>query len=101
MNILLIFLGLLLIGCVYTGIRNYKVYIFVTTLNNMGFTICTNYLHSIEQVTEKTIEEYERLRDLWNSIVNIGYYKMVFSFKPLKLKYWLTEEQIEFLKQYK
>lgn len=101
MNIVLIFLGLLLIGCIYIGIRNNKVYEFVTTLNDMGYTICTNYLNSIEQVTKERIEEYERLYNLWNSIINISYNKMVFSFKPLKFKYWLTEKQIEFLKQYK
>ena len=96
MDILLIFLGLLVIGCIYILIRNDKVYKFTIALNNMGYTICTNYLNSIEQLTEETIEENERLHNLWNSIMDISYTKMVLSFKPLKIKYWLTE----FLKQY-
>lgn len=80
--------------------RNEKVCEYQQSLNNRGYQICINYLHSIpsESYDEEARKKHEELRRQWNSIVNISYDKMLWQFwKPLKDKYWLTKEQIEFL----
>ena len=38
------------------------------------------------------------MKEMWINIMdNMEYDKLVFSFKPLKDKYWLNKEQLEFL----
>ena len=80
--------------------RNEKVCKYQQDLNDRGYQICVNYLHSIpsESYDEEACKKHEELRKQWHSIVSISYDKMLWQFwKPLKDKYWLTKEQIEFL----
>jgi hypothetical protein len=47
--------------------------------------------------TEEEVFHYAELRRIWLSINKISPNKMLYSFKPLKPKYWLNEEQMKFL----
>ena len=83
---------------IYLLIRNYYVYIFEDWLNDRSCTICQMYLESCDRFTSREIEEHKVLVEVWESIMDIPYEKFLFSFKPLKPEYWLTEKQLDFLK---
>lgn len=74
-------------------------YKFVTSLNETCYQVCLNHSTKICDCNnlEDFIKEHERLEDMWKSISDISYEKMVFSLKPLKPKYWLNKEQLEFI----
>ena len=88
------------IACLYFGLyRNGKVSRFLIGLNEDCKKILINYLdnepwkvHPIE--CQKT---YGMMCDMVESIRKLEYNKLLFSFKPLKVEYWLTHEQIAFL----
>lgn len=83
---------------IYFLIRNELVFRFTTWLNHRGYEILDNYLSSCGDVlTEDEVTNYTYLHSIWASIMSISYAKMLFSFKPLKPKYWLTKEQQDFL----
>ena len=44
------------------------------------------------------MKDHQELVNVWNSIMDIPYEKFLFSFKPLRPEYWLTEEQLDFLR---
>lgn len=81
----------------YLLIRNNYVRDFKLYLNDTGCDICMKYLNSIEEYTESEMLCHEKLRSIWLSIADISYDKMLFSFKPLREEYWLTQEQQAFL----
>lgn len=94
------FVAFLVIGLFFgfwIQIRNYKVYEFRMYLNDQGYNICKKYLDSVEYFDEKAKNEHELLVDMWGSITDISYEKMLFSFKPLKPECWLNEKQLKFL----
>jgi len=92
--------------CFYLSIRNNRVYKFRTTINAIGYNIIqkytTNWPIGIDEESYNAYkEEHERLRNMWLSLTaSIPYEKMLFSIKPLKPKYWLNEEQLNFLNYY-
>lgn len=92
------FLIVILVVSVWVLIRNIKVYSFQIYLNQHGYNICKKYLDSVEVFDEKTQNEFKLLNDTWDSITDISYEKMLFSFKPLKPEYWLNEKQLDFLR---
>ena len=92
------FFVVILIVNVWVLIRNRKVYAFKMYLNEHGYNICKNYLESVVYFDEKTLNEHKLLQDMWDSITDIPYEKMLFSFKPLKPEYWLNEKQLDFLR---
>ncbi len=97
--ILIIFISILLFS-LYMLYRNDKVFTFKTMLNDKSYKIVTNYLNSIpsEDYNSDEREKVIHLRDIWFSITDISYHKMMWCFwKPLKEKYWLNKEQIDFL----
>lgn len=101
--LMLIILITILIICLYIIIRNNSVYRFKTNLNDLGYSILSEYLDNISTDTDnKTFkiyeERFEELRSIWHSINDISYNKMLYSLKPLKPDRWLTKEQLEFLK---
>lgn len=106
MNFILIMLIVASFICLYLSIRNDRVYEFRTTINDIGYNIVQkhtlNWPIGIDEESYNAYkEEYERLRNIWLSLsTNVFYDKMLFSVKPLKPKYWLNEEQMEFLNYY-
>lgn len=94
------FVAFLVIGlffCFWLQIRNSKVFEFRMYLTEQGYNICKKYLDSVEHFDKKALNEHEFLVDVWNSITDISYEKMLFSFKPLKPERWLNEKQLKFL----
>ena len=88
-----------LLSSMYIWIRNYFVCEFVTSLNETCYRVCLNHINKIYDCNniEDFMKEHERLEDIWKSISDISYEKILFSFKPLKPKYWLNEEQLNFI----
>lgn len=103
--ITIIIISICLVINFYFTRRNNLVYIFKTKLDNTGWSILDKYLKEApisadDEVYKAYIAEYNRIHDIWMSIIDISYNKMLFSFKPLRLKYWLNEEQFKFLNYY-
>ncbi len=84
--------------CIYILIRNDFVCNFEISLNTRCARICENHLRSLNEFTPEAMEEHQALVDVWQSIMDIPYEKFLFSFKPLKPEYWLTEKQLAFLR---
>lgn len=80
---------------VWLLIRNFKVYKFQIYLIEEGYNVCNKYLNSVKCFDEN---EFKFLRSMWDSIADLPYGKMLFSFKPLKPEYWLNEKQLDFLR---
>lgn len=82
----------------YFLLRNDKVYHFRTDLNRMGYKVCQNHLDSCRDHYGYDEQTYhDKLVDMWNSISDISYDKMLLSFKPLNIETWLTKEPQDFL----
>ena len=96
-NVVMAFCLFLILG-IYLLIRNISVYKFEILLNTRCYEICQNHLKSLDKRTPETMEEQQELVKVWNSIMAIPYEKFLFSFKPLKPEYWLTEKQLAFLR---
>ena len=98
-----IILTVLIVLALYTIIvlyRSNKVYQYRIYITQKCYDICTAHLDSIpnSEYTQDKHEYQQYLQQMWESISDISYYKMVFKFWiPLKDKYWFTEEQIKFL----
>ena len=104
MDIVLVVVLIAIIISFYILLRNNKVCVFRLTLNDMGYNIVQKYLSNIpvdstEEDYNSYMAEHKKLRSIWHSINDISYNKMVFSIKPLKPEYWLTKEQLDFLKK--
>ena len=103
-NVLLIVLFVLLIFSFYMLIRNNLVRDFLLDLNRTGGSICTEFLNSIDpslsdEEFHKKLKEYDKLYSIYNEMMDgLKYEKVLLSFKPLHIKYWLTKEQLDFIK---
>ena len=92
MTNIIVFIILLIVNITafYLYIRNLKVWKFQTVLNHMCSSICEDEINNISKQTDN-LEEIQKNFDenmkIWNSIMSISYAKMLFSIKPLKLKY--------------
>ena len=102
--------GLVLILCLiclivswYVLIRNEEVCKFQLELIDASYNVMNEYLNTLDpdkiddDTFDKGMEKYRELYEIYDSICNLSYDKMLFSLKPLKANYWLTEEQINFL----
>lgn len=89
---------LFLILGIYLLIRNISVYNFELLLNARCYEICQSHLDSLDKRTPEAMEVHQELVNVWHSIMDIPYEKFLFSFKPLKPEYWLTEKQLAFLR---
>ena len=78
--IILCFICALLVASFYVMIRNHRVYKF-------------------QDEFVKRRAEYEETDRMIKRITSKSYERMVFSFKPLKLEYWYSEEEIAFIKK--
>lgn len=101
---LTIMIVLILIICIstYILIRNSKVFEFKTKLNEICYSVCNNHIETAENYDNVNdyIREHNKIIKLWDSINDISWDKMLWSIKPLKVEYWLNEEQLEFIKDY-
>ena len=68
-------------------IRNVKVYKF---RKYISFLV---YLKSMAMINNNI--PMKEIDHLWDIINNVSYNKMLYSYKPLKLEYWFTKEEIE------
>ena len=83
---------------IYLFVRNVMVFKFEQWLNETGYSIVVSYINSCsEPITDEEWKNIEYLDSVWKSIMDISYSKKVFSFKPLKPKFWLTKEQQDFM----
>ena len=103
--IILILLLLILLGfCFYLLYRNDKVFYFLIELSSSLFNESERILNTYkddnefheDKINYKYIEE--KIQDLLDKN---SYNKYLFSFKPLKIKNWFTEEDLEFMKYLK
>ena len=93
-------IGVLIIVLIYFLFRNNKVFIFRVTVLRFSYKALENYILSMpEEDFIRQQDEYNRLNDLVEHINESSYTKMLFSIKPLKLKYWFNEEEIEFIRK--
>lgn len=94
---LIIYLSILLVFAVYFLIRNDKVLYFRLNYTRNAYNYLYKTLHCC--IDEEDLDEYYKLRNrVYNTIDRYSYNKILFSFKPLKLEYWFTEEEIKYLK---
>ena len=74
---------------IYLDIRNNQVYVFLKHIIN-----CSH-----EEVQRVICEDIDRAKQLYRRLDEIynrnSYDKMLYSIKPLKVKYWFTEEEIK------
>ena len=96
-NVVMAFCLFLTLG-IYLLIRNISVYKFEILLNTRCYEICQKHLRSLDELTPEAMEDHQELVNVWHSIMDIPYGKFLFSFKPLKPEYWLTEKQLAFFK---
>ena len=93
LDIFIVLLILFTILCLYFLIRNNKVCEFRISIGNK---IYNNFLILIEDSVEEAGKYYtSACKEVCNKYT---YDQMLYSFKPLKLKYWFTEEEIKLLK---
>ena len=103
-NLILSVVLILMVLCLYLLNRNNKVYYFNKSL-------CKFLLGELERILNTYKDDYEFhedkdnyncIKDKINTLLDkYSYNKYLFSFKPLKLEKWFTEEEIEFMKYLK
>lgn len=100
---LILILALIFSALIFSAVmlvRNEKVYRYRTQLANRSYSVCQSYLMSIPsgEFSEENKKYHDKLRNIWYSIMDISYDRMVWMFwVPLKDERWLTKEQIDFL----
>ena len=99
-NISIIWLIIPILGMVLMVYRDSKVHQYRSHILKKCYDVCMAHLDSIpdSEYTQDKREYQQYLRQMWESIRNVSYDKMLFKFWiPLKDKYWFTKEQIKFL----
>ena len=99
--IVLILCVALMILDIYFLIRNNKVLVFKTSVLHCSYNVLDHFLKSLKNDKELSnrYDEYKNLQDIVYKINSISYEKMLFSIKPLKLKYWFTESEIRLIQK--
>ena len=103
-NLILIVLVILIVLCLYLLDRNNKVYCFTVSFGRLLFDELNRILNTYKDDREfhEDKENYYNIKEKINSLLNKhSYNKYLFSFKPLKLEKWFTEEELEFVKYLK
>lgn len=101
----IVLISLLLVFGFYVMIRNEMVCRFRIIQNHIVCGLIINYLEYIKD----NIDEAQPMMAVYNSLNEKGdylrnkytYAQMLFSFKPLRLECWYTEDELSFLKEYK
>jgi hypothetical protein len=99
---LIVILIICLIGLIfafYMLYRNEKVAGLRLALVELSHNVLKRYLTSLKDDSELDKEYYNKLCKYRDEICGISYNRMFWSLtRPLTIKEWLTDEQIEFLK---
>ena len=99
-KILIVILVTVLVAAFYTMWRNNKVYVFRMEIRHKCYGVLYNFLEGLKDDKEldERYEEREQLEMKVDEILSKhSYESMLFSLKPLKPKYWFTNEEIEFM----
>ncbi len=97
---ILCFISILLIVSTYVMIRNHRVYTFRKMVCDLSYMALDDFVSSQKcGDIMKNLEEYEEKRRMVKGINDRSYDRMLYSFKPLKLEYWYSEEEIVFIKK--
>lgn len=75
--------------CIYFLIRNNKVYKF------RGYIADLIYYRACDMIDDGA--SHKDTFCLWNMLDNISYEEMLYSFKPLKMECWFTDEELKSL----
>lgn len=103
-NLILLVLLILIVLCFYILYRNNKVYCFRVSLGNILYNELKRILNTYKDDDEFHEDEinYSHIKEKIEGLLNkYSYNKYLLSFKPLKLKNWFTEEELEFIKYLK
>lgn len=103
-NLILLVALILMVLCLYILYRNNKVYWFSVSLNHFLFDELKRILNTYKDNNEFHEDEdsYNYIRDkIYFLLEKYSYNEYLFSFKPLKLEKWFTEEELEFIKYLK
>ena len=97
--VLVVVMLIVFIALAYLMIRNTFVYNFKMHLSYICHSICKEHISKIYEYYSifDYDKDHEKLIKMLDSMSNISYEKMLYSFKPLKPKYWLNEEQMKFI----
>ena len=102
---LILSITLILIGlCFYVLHRNNKVYRFNVGLSDFLFGEMKRILNTYKDDCEfhKDENNYNYIKEKIEYLLNKhSYNKYLYSFKPLKLEKWFSEEELEFMKYLK
>ena len=104
--IVCIILIILLLLTIYLLIRNNFVYNYLTDMNDRCYTICRSKLDELNSDDEESFIDGMHIvannNVMYKTIMRktLSYNKLFFSFKPLKDKYWLSDEQLKFINLY-
>ena len=89
----------------YIMIRNELVYKFISKTNRLIYNYNMLQINTFFEMQHHCIDEGLPLMDQSNikelEYITSKYYSLVYSFKPLKLKYWLSKEVVEELNKVK
>jgi len=99
-EILIGILILSLIYLIYIACRNDAVCRFRIAYMNYCTDVVLSFLDSLKNDAElaERYTQYEQICKIKDTIIDkYSYNKLLFSIKPLKLKNWFTEEEIEFM----
>lgn len=105
MNILiLIIFGIVILFIIVLAIRNEYTFAFLTALNHLIHDELIRILDSYDNekihFTSEEQQKYECFSKKAHDILDrLSYYKIVFSYKPIRVKYWLSKEDIKFIKE--
>lgn len=88
-NVILIMLIIAFWGWVYILIRNHKVYKFRIYITDLIYSKACDMINDGAS--------YKDTSCLWNMIKDISYDEMLYSFKPLKMEYWFTDDELKLL----
>lgn len=100
METLIVIIVAIAVASFYIMWRNNKVCVFRIEINHKCHDVLDNFLYSLKNDEElyQRYGEYEQLEIKMNEILSKhSYESMLFSLKPLKPKYWFTNEEIEFM----
>lgn len=98
--IIFCFICALLVVSTYLMIRNHRVYKFQTVVAELAFLVMDDFLSSVKAYEfVKRDAEYMEMDRMIKRITSKSYNRMLYSFKPLKLEYWYSEEEIAFIKK--
>jgi len=100
MEILIVILTAIFIAAFFLMWRNDKVCDFQIEISDKCHDVLINFLESLKDDKEfsERYEEYGQLKMKKDEILSkYSYASMLFSLKQLKLEYWYTKEEIEFM----